>query len=45
MGYVMTIRCLDAHGLPQPIYAVEVDGACYAPEEVAAKEGAHDQNT
>lgn len=30
------IRCLDAHGLPVEVYAVEVDGKCYAPEEVAA---------
>jgi hypothetical protein len=29
------IRFLDAAGLAQPIYAVECDGVCYGPEEVA----------
>lgn len=34
------IRFLDAAALPQPIYAVEVDGRLYAPEEIAAIVGA-----
>ena len=30
------IRFLDAAGLPVAVYAVEIDGVCYTPEEIAA---------